>query len=177
MEVFTRQGYAATSMQDLEKATGLGRGSIYNAFGDKHSLFLATLERYIRAQHAELGDVLRNAPNAMEGIRLAIRTGAVHVCTEEGRSGCFVARTVMERGDEDPEAAAVVQRAIAEIAGLFEDALERAQKEGDFPKERDPAITARLLVCAMKGLSLMAKTSEDSKLIRTIGEELLHVLD
>lgn len=177
MEVFHRRGYAATSMHDLEEATGLGRGSIYNAFGDKHALFLATLECYVAAQREELSHVLRESPRAIDGIRLAVRSGAVHICTAEGRSGCFVGRTVMERADQDEQAAAAVQRAIDGITGLFEQALERAQDEGDFPRDRDPAITARFFVTSIQGLSLMAKVTDDPKLIRAIAEEILHALD
>jgi len=44
--VFWRQGYQATSVQDLVEATGLNRGSLYDTFGDKHGLFLEVVEHY-----------------------------------------------------------------------------------------------------------------------------------
>ncbi len=47
MDVFWKQGYHATSISDLTEAMGLLRGSVYAAFGDKHQLFLAALERYM----------------------------------------------------------------------------------------------------------------------------------
>ncbi|NGZ88621.1 TetR/AcrR family transcriptional regulator [Duganella sp. SAP-35] len=46
MHVFWRRGYAATSMQDLAQATGVLRGSLYNAYGDKQSIFLLAFARY-----------------------------------------------------------------------------------------------------------------------------------
>ena len=46
MMLFWRKGYGGTSIQDLEKATRLRRGSLYNAFGDKQGLFVAALKRY-----------------------------------------------------------------------------------------------------------------------------------
>src|SRR3954454_20321978 len=47
MNVFWSRGYHATALPDLLRATGLSRGSLYAAFGDKHSLFLRALDRYI----------------------------------------------------------------------------------------------------------------------------------
>ena len=46
MMLFWRRGYGRTSIQDLEKATRLRRGSLYNTFGDKQGLFVAALKRY-----------------------------------------------------------------------------------------------------------------------------------
>src|ERR1700747_851372 len=47
MDVFWSRGYHATALPDLLRATKLSRGSLYAAFGDKHSLFLRALDRYI----------------------------------------------------------------------------------------------------------------------------------
>ena len=46
MEVFWTRGYESTSIDDLVEATGINRGSLYNAFGDKQGLFLAAIDRY-----------------------------------------------------------------------------------------------------------------------------------
>src|SRR5215217_8228029 len=47
MGVFWSRGYHATALPDLLRATKLSRGSLYAAFGDKHSLFLRALDRYV----------------------------------------------------------------------------------------------------------------------------------
>ena len=54
MQVFWRRGYAATSVQDLVDGTGLGRGSLYNAFGSKQGLYEAALRRYHELTAANL---------------------------------------------------------------------------------------------------------------------------
>ncbi len=56
MNVFWTRGYHATSMTDLLEGTGLSRGSLYKAFGDKKSLFLLALECYAEAGLEELGE-------------------------------------------------------------------------------------------------------------------------
>src|SRR5438094_9975113 len=47
MGLFWKKGYEGTSIEDLVGGMGLGRGSLYDTFGDKHALYLAALSRYI----------------------------------------------------------------------------------------------------------------------------------
>ena len=59
MEVFWAQGYEATSVQDLLEAMGINRGSMYDTFGDKHTLFVAAIEHYsqVKSVYVRMGDV------------------------------------------------------------------------------------------------------------------------
>ena len=50
MELFWEKGYEATSVDDLVARLGIGRGSLYAAFGSKHALYLQALDRY-RCEH------------------------------------------------------------------------------------------------------------------------------
>lgn len=50
VQLFWRRGYGATSMRDLLDGMGIGRGSFYDTFGDKHTLFLAALDRFEHAR-------------------------------------------------------------------------------------------------------------------------------
>ncbi len=56
---FWTRGYAATSVDDLTAATGLGKGSLYGAFGDKHDLYLRTLDDYITSSLDDVAAQLR----------------------------------------------------------------------------------------------------------------------
>ena len=64
MHVFWRRGYAATSMQDLAQATGVLRGSLYNAYGDKQSIFLLAFARYKQRYLASVREQMRGADPA-----------------------------------------------------------------------------------------------------------------
>ena len=55
---FWSAGYAGTSLDDLTEATGLGRGSLYGAFGDKHELYLRALDDYCRGTMGSVADDL-----------------------------------------------------------------------------------------------------------------------
>ena len=68
LHVFWRLGYEATSVTDLMEATGLAKGSLYKAFGDKRSLFLKALDRYLERGRDALRHTLTDAPTVREGL-------------------------------------------------------------------------------------------------------------
>ena len=84
---FWKRGYAATSVDDLTAATGLGKGSLYGAFGDKHSLYLRALDDYISSSLDDVRASLRNpAFSAYDRLARHIR-GAGQSCLPQTRAG------------------------------------------------------------------------------------------
>src|SRR3978361_823872 len=69
MDVFWSRGYHATALPDLLRATKLSRGSLYAAFGDKHSLLLRALDRYIADAMTRMDIELDRHKEAVEGLR------------------------------------------------------------------------------------------------------------
>src|SRR5258707_15806395 len=95
--LFWRNGFDGTSVQDLEVATGLGRGSLYNAFGDKAGLFRAALARYAEQQG---GPPLRHLADTdvFAGLSRMLRE-IVDRMREPGRPrGCLVTNTCANGG-------------------------------------------------------------------------------
>jgi TetR/AcrR family transcriptional repressor of nem operon len=72
MRVFWRQGYHATSVEELVTATGVNRASLYATFGDKHALFVASIARYAETNLAVLRRTLHDAARAVDGIRAVV---------------------------------------------------------------------------------------------------------
>ena len=68
-EQFWDAGYAATSLEDLMRVSGLGKGSLYAAFGDKHQLFLRALRSYNDANDSALRKLLESAPRGVDALR------------------------------------------------------------------------------------------------------------
>ena len=119
VEVFWRNGFAATSIRDLVEATGLNRGSLYHTFGDKAGLFEAALERYraggpIRRLVAAADS---GPPRQVIGEFFArlVELGA----SDTERRGCLMTNTAAELAARDERVAAQVTKA---MPGL-EDAL------------------------------------------------------
>jgi len=160
MELFWRDGYAATSLQSLLSHMGISRQSLYNTFGDKRALFLAALDRYMESK-AALSLAELEAPGAgMDAIlgffdRLGQRA---QTSCENGTAPrtCMIGRTCMELSTEDPEVRQRVTAYFERCVAAFRGALENAQAHGEIEALDAPAV-ARHLTATVNGLGIMHK--------------------
>src|SRR3954452_6976090 len=94
---FRKTGYAGTSLDDLCAVTGLGRGSLYAAFGDKHSLFLEALNGY--CDRTESGfTAMMGGPDseALDRLRCFLSTATTRVFDDSDRLGCMAGKFAVE---------------------------------------------------------------------------------
>jgi len=174
LQAFWQKGYEATSLPDLLEATGLARQSLYNTFGDKRALFLASLRRY-----ADVG--LGQLSEALEGgsVRAAIRgvfDDVLH-CAERDR-GCFLVNATTELLPRDPEVGRLVASAMARQERALAEALRRGVRQGELhlgPRRIEQ--TARFLVGALQGLRVMVKAMPDSPALQDVVAVALRAID
>jgi TetR/AcrR family transcriptional repressor of nem operon len=157
MELFWAQGYEATSVDDLVARLGIGRGSLYAAFGSKHALYLRALDRY-RGEHmagafaalddpgAPLRPTLRRLFDALVAAALGDPPRG-----DRPRS-CFMVNATTERAACDAEVAARVRENAAAMEATLERAVRRAQARGEVAADKDARALARFLVMAVQGL-------------------------
>ncbi len=119
MNVFWTRGYHATSLTDLLDGTGLSRGSLYKAFGDKKSLFLKALDCYAEAGLEELGETLATPGSVKQAIRAALTIYVPLSAGPAGQRGCMVMATAAEMLPHDPEVGARVQDMFRRIQALL----------------------------------------------------------
>ena len=93
---FWHQGYAATSLDDLTRVTGLGKGSIYGAFGDKRNLFLAVLRVYADERVAHAREALHSEKSAIERLRALFRMPDKGKRSPAPCPGCFLFNSTTE---------------------------------------------------------------------------------
>jgi TetR/AcrR family transcriptional repressor of nem operon len=181
IEVFTRQGYEATSIQDLVEQMGIHRASLYDTFGDKHTLYLAALDRYDARNFATKCALLSSCASKKEAYRLFYGNIIDELMSTRGVSfGCFITNSSVERAAIDPESAT---RAAANwnrfIALHFETLCEaRARGEIDPSKtDDDLRAIARFLGSTAKGLRVTAKSECRRETLEDIARVALSVLD
>src|SRR5436190_19182839 len=94
--VFWDLGYAATSLDDIARATGLNRPSLYGAFGDKHALYLAALRRTIGASLRAIEAGL-SLDGTMRQVLTAFYAAATrsYLAGDAGARGCFIVGTAV----------------------------------------------------------------------------------
>ncbi|MEO0557857.1 MAG: TetR/AcrR family transcriptional regulator [Bacteroidota bacterium] len=155
LEVFRRQGYEATSIQDLVDATGLSRSSLYDTFGGKHALYLSALDHYRQLGQEHLARVLDcDSGDSPLG---QIQTYLESIAAERGAGdappvGCLMTKAAAEVGTRDLETARRAQDSADQLAQSFAVAVKNAQIADEVPADRDPLALGRFLASTVFGL-------------------------
>jgi len=123
LDVFRRQGYAATSLDDLTEAMQLSRSSFYACFRSKHAVLMAAMQAYADEQFAALTAIAEGESNALSAVR---RMLTAIVDPENGTLGCFLVNSVTELAPSDPELAEYSRSHIARVNSLIAQLLGRA---------------------------------------------------
>jgi TetR/AcrR family transcriptional repressor of nem operon len=176
MRVFWSRGYEATSIQHLVARMGVQRGSLYDTFGDKRTLFFAAIDHYDRVVTAKLLATLDDPRSGKDAIRRFFRL-KIQFAKEPGRPrGCLVTNSAAELSSRDRGTATRVGTALTKIEVAFHRAVVRAQKAGEIDPTRNPRALARFLTSSAQGLSVMAKTSPDRAVLQDIVKVILAAL-
>lgn len=176
IQVFWRSGYEATSMEDLVAGMRIGRQSLYDTFGDKHTLFVEALERYRESFTRELSCVLGEAVSPVAAIRRLFRSVAEEPAEAKAR-GCMMVNAVVELAPRDAEISRVVGANRRALEETLRTALVRAKALGELPDGADPARLARYLLASIQGLRVAAKANPDPVYLTDIAEQMLEVLE
>ena len=158
MDVFWKDGFAATSLDDLSAATGLNRPSLYGAFGDKRALYVQAYQRY-RLNMREIFAPLFSADEPLRAKlrRILVAALDLYLSGAEGPRGCFTVLSASSEAIADPEIAAIVTAAIAETDRAFARLFTDARNAGELPAEADPQRLARVAAATLHSLSIRAR--------------------
>lgn len=176
MQLFWRQGYEATSVQELVDHMGINRFSLYDTFGCKHELFLAALDRY-RDQVVTLGlRVLEGPRSGLEAIRRYFAGALDSVSARGGWRGCLMTNTAVEVAPHDRPTAARVRAHLERQERAFYRQLERAREAGELSSGDDLQDLARYLTGAAQGLGVLAKARRGRRELENYVAVVLSVL-
>jgi TetR/AcrR family transcriptional repressor of nem operon len=176
MVVFRSRGYHGTSVQDLTEGTGLARGSLYKAFHDKRTLFLAALDHYTAASLRRIGDALNEPGSARAAIRETLLGYAKRAAAAQGQQGCLITAAAMEMMPDDIEVSVLISRMFRRMQDLFAAAVIRGQACGEIAADLDERAIARMLVCTIQGLRVLGKTGPSEQDMIEVVETALRAL-
>ncbi|MFB9686049.1 TetR/AcrR family transcriptional regulator [Amycolatopsis plumensis] len=176
MEVFWRKGYEATSIQDLAEATGLGRGSLYAAFGSKHGLYEHALQRYVQlTTDATRVSLMQRVP-VRQVVRDLLLGRIDDALKEPGRPGCLLVMAITERVPHDEVTHRIVRDAIAALQDSFFGTLHLARSMGELPPETDIPAVSNFLVTMIQGLRVMSAVCRDKAMLAQVVDTALLVI-
>jgi TetR/AcrR family transcriptional repressor of nem operon len=176
MQTFWAKGYEATSLDDLCSATGLGRSSLYAAFGDKQSLYLSALERYETAAVGRITASISNSKSPLDGIAAFIDRIIDDIVAGPGRRGCFIGNCAAELARQDRAVASHVRQSMDRLQNTFRKGIAQARDAGQLPKNADVDALAAFLMSGIQGLRLVGKANPDRAILKNIATVMLRCI-
>jgi TetR/AcrR family transcriptional repressor of nem operon len=175
---FWATGYAGTRMDEIAAATGLGKGSLYGAFGDKSALFHRVFDEWGTAIVEQAASVLTGAPDEGAFARLSayVRFVAASTAADTDRRGCLLAKGTAELAQHDPVVASRSSETMRALLALLQREVLACQRHGDLDDGADPAQLAALLLAVLRGMEAVAKAGVDPQTLDGIADTALAVL-
>jgi TetR/AcrR family transcriptional repressor of nem operon len=155
--IFHMHGYSNATPALLAEALGVGKGNLYRAFGSKHDLFMACLNRYADQEYEQFRRTLAQAGTAQERIRSALDASAAADEADPEQSGCLIVNTATERGLADTEANEVVWKSMSRTRAALREVLEEGVRAGEVRSSQDLDALADMLQCTMIGLRILGR--------------------
>src|SRR5438132_9411406 len=172
MHVFWAKGYEGTSLSNLTRAMRINRPSLYAAFGNKEELFRKVLDRYVDRPLAYFGKALA-APKARDVIEQIFFGAARMAGDPRFPAGCLMVQGALAVGTA---AASVRKEAAGRRAGsevALRRRLQRAKREGDLPKNADPAELARYVITVLQGMAVQVADGASPDQLRRVAQVAL----
>jgi AcrR family transcriptional regulator len=167
VSVFWKHGFQGASLSDLTEAMGLSKPSIYAAYGDKKSLYLKALERYIGI----LGDhvkLLTDEPDGRIAVEIFLNSLTDMLTNPNLPGGCFIVTGTTDLGGSTiPDDVADALRFALQISeNILNERLLQAQRDGQIPQSINPKDLAGLFSTLISGLAIQAKSGTSAEQLK-----------
>jgi len=175
--LFWDKGYNGTSMQDLVDGLGISRSSLYDTYGDKHSLFIKALESYQESASGKMCTIVSNTVSAKEAIKQLFDLTTRELLSDEQHKGCFLVNTEVEVAPHDQEVSNMVCQNDQLVENAFYQAIKKGQESGEITNKQDARALARFIFNTVKGIRVSAKSTTDKSYFDDIIKMAMSVLD
>jgi TetR/AcrR family transcriptional regulator, transcriptional repressor for nem operon len=164
MNQFWTHGYEATSVRDLANQMGITGASLYNAFGDKRSLYRLALERYLERSvrgRIRAGESLPPIEAIVSFFREVIKISL----NDKSQRGCMLVNTALEIGPEEVEFQEFVAKEFLSIEAFFVRCIKAGQNDGSVRKDVRATESAKMLLSVLLGIRVLARSRPQRALL------------
>ncbi|AWM03358.1 TetR/AcrR family transcriptional regulator [Bradyrhizobium amphicarpaeae] len=177
LDLFRRQGFAATSLDDLSEATGMNRPSLYGAFGDKRELYIKSYQRYREEARASMSAIFREEMPVRQRLeRIFASALNIYLSGETGPRGCFTVVTAASEAVGDPEIRAMVLDGLTELDKAFANCFRRAKEKGELPESAEPAVLAQIASATVHTIAIRSRARVPRKELEAIVKGAIDVM-
>jgi len=168
-DAFWRNGYTGTSLDDLSAATGMNRPSLYGAFGDKHALYLQTIDRYVEAGRRAMEHALQGELPLRDAL-MRVFDGALgwYLPAHDAARGCLLIGTAAVEAVNDDEVRERLAAGLRAFDKAFEKRLRAALAQGELPPHASAPMLARLASALLHSMALRARAGDSRASLRAM---------
>ena len=164
MRIFWEQGYGSTSVQDLVDSLGVNRSSLYDTFGDKHDLFIESLQTYQMMVKTTVLTKNKDKQTAELGIKNVFNIFIYHDASQP--DGCLIVNSATELAKSDPKVAELIKGYFEEEKNYLRQLLHDHVEELD--EQADLDIVAASLQNQLVGVRVLIKSGTPSSQLKMI---------
>ena len=176
LDLFRKDGFAATSLDDLSAATGMNRPSLYGAFGDKRELYIKSYQRYRNDARTAMIEVFRSEQPIRERLKRIFAIALDIYLGGESPRGCFTVMTAASEAVADPDIRAMVLKGFVELDKAFITCFRRAKEKGELSDRADPLVLGHLASATIHTIAIRARARVPRKELEAIVDGAIDVM-
>ena len=158
LDLFRKDGFSATSLDDLSAATGMNRPSLYGAFGDKRELYIKSYESYRERARQRMGEAFAADLPVREMLEKIYAIALdMYLSGKDGPRGCFTVMTATSEAVFDPAIRELVITGLVETDRFFARIFKRARERGELAAAADPEVLAHLASATLHTIAVRAR--------------------
>lgn len=175
--IFRQKGYNGTSIDEILKATGLSRSSLYDSFQDKHNLYLQSLEFYKEASHENMEVVNQKSLNGLQKIEYLFKEVINHLVDNPEDNGCLMVNAAAEMSKQCDKTSQVICNNKENVQDLFGTWLAEAQSEKVLTLSKPPKSYGSFLFNTLCGLKVMSQSGAGKAELNNVVKVTLDALN
>lgn len=177
LDLFRKDGFAATSLDDLSAATGMNRPSLYGAFGDKRELYIKSYARYRADARAAMQEIFREELPIRKRLERIFEVALdIYLSGDTGPRGCFTVMTAASEAVADPEIRALVLEGFSELDKAFAVCFRLAKEKRELTNSADPVVLAQLASATIHTIAIRARARVPRKELEAIVKGAIDVM-
>lgn len=176
LEVFWCNGYNGTSFADLTEGMCINRQSIYDTYGDKHTLFLEVLNHYSEKNGECIRSHFAQDRPARQLFKEYFATAVQNISSDTKSKGCLINNAALEMIPHDADVKKIAQQNIDGLYKTFLQVIKKGIKTGELSPKLSAEAVAMHLVTTLQGMNTVGKAFSDKKRLQSIADAAMSVL-
>ena len=167
LATFRRNGFGATTTDDLRLAMGIGRQSFYDTFRGKREIYLEALRKYNSDRVLGYFEIFRKSESPLKALEGMLTSISVESPKDRTLS-CLGVSSICEFGTSDAEVCSINEAAALSLTSALETLLLEAKNKKEVRSSLDSEATARYLLSVITGIRVSARAGASPGELRSI---------